>query len=133
MKTKSYILSSFFIIFISCVRNQAVYNHTDNIEELGSNYYYLGDSNESQILLNLKPENKSKFGKTIIPPEVIEYNFNNNFIIAKTLEVLDNNKNYKYWIVDKQKSKDSIKPMDSINFFKALDSLNLNIKFKKRK
>jgi hypothetical protein len=67
------------------------------------------------------------------PPEVIEYNFNNDFIIAKTLEMIDNNKNYKYWIVDKQRNKDSIEPLDSINFFKALDNLNLNIKFKKRK
>jgi hypothetical protein len=133
MKTKLYPLFSFCVVFLSCVRNQTVYNQTDNIEELGNNYYYLGDSNESQILLNLKPENKSKFGKTIIPPEVIEYNFNNDFIIAKTLEMIDNNKNYKYWIVDKQRNKDSIEPLDSINFFKALDNLNLNIKFKKRK
>ena len=133
MKTKLYILSCFFTILISCVRNQAVYNHTDNIDVLGNGYYYLGDENESQILLDDSKKLNYKSGITVIPPEVIEYNFNNNFIIAKTLEVVDNNKNYKYWIVDKQKSKDSIKPLDSINFFKALDSLNLNIKFKKRK
>lgn len=133
MKTKFYFLYFSSIIFFSCISNQPIYNHTDNIDILGEGYYYLGDSNESQILLDDNKNQTYKSGITIIPPEVIEYNFNNNFIIAKTLEVADNKKNYNYWIVDKRRKNDSFKPFDSVSFFKEINNLHLNIKLMKRK
>ncbi|WP_281228761.1 hypothetical protein [Flavobacterium aquiphilum] len=137
MKAKFYTFYILGMVTLSCVHNPtnqtAVYNHADNIEELGQNYYYLGDANESQILLNLKPEKTLKFGKTIIPPEVIEYGFDDNYIIAKTKELIDGNKTFEYWIVDKRANNDSAKAMDSISFFKKTYDLDLKIKLKKRK
>lgn len=128
MKSKLY-----FFLIIGIVNFSCIHNSTNNIEELGSNYYYLGDANESQILINLKPQSKSKFGKTIISPEVVEYNFNDNYIIAKSLEVIDNKTIDKFWIINKRKKNDSIIPMDSTKFSHQLDSLQLNIKLKNRK
>ena len=128
MKSKLYFFLVMVIVNFSCVNNS-----TDNIQELGSNYYYLGDANESQILINLKPKSKDKFGKTVISPEVVEYNFNDNYIIAKSIEVIDNKTIDKFWLIDKRKKNDSISPMDSIKFSHQLDSLKLNIKLKNRK
>ena len=69
---KSISLILVFCLCLSCSEG-TVYNHTNNIEELGDDYYFLGDGKESQILLNLKPGSKLKMGKTIVPPEVIRF------------------------------------------------------------
>lgn len=117
----------------SCVNKKNVYNHTAEIIELGNDFYYLGDGRESQILLNLKPEAKSKFGKTIIPPEVILYNHDDNFIIAQTLEKVKGKESVKYWIVEKVKKNEATAiPLDSISFYKSTDSLGIKIKLKSR-
>ena len=123
------------LIALCCCANRVnPYNHTAVIVELGKDFYYLGDGGESQILLNLKPEAKSKVGKTIIPPEVLQYNFNENFIIAQTVGKVSGKEVYKYWIVEKSKmNQDSITPLDSINFYKNLDSLQIKIKLEPRK
>lgn len=119
----------------SCVNKKNVYNHTAEIIELGDNFYYLADGRESQILLNLKPEAKSKFGKTIIPPEVIQYNYDDNFIIAQTIdrEPMNGKQFYKYWIVEKKKkNQDLIISLDSTSFYKNIDSLLIKIKLNQR-
>jgi hypothetical protein len=127
MKYKSFLVCGIIIIF-SCTRKESIYDHTAIIEQLGANYYYKGDGNESQILLNLNQENSSGFGKTIIPPEVVQYNFDSNYIIAKTLKSMDGEKSYRYWVVDKREANDSLYSIDSINFFKKIDILKLQIK-----
>lgn len=126
------LLFSLSIIFLCCNNRGDVYDNTDNIQDLGDNYYYLGDANESQILLNLKPFLKRKFGKTVIPGEVIAYNHNSQFIIAKTKNQSTDKKEVKYWILDKRIRETEPKSMDSIMFFKRIDSLNLNIDLKRR-
>ena len=69
----------------------------------------MGAARESQILLNLKPGAKSKVGETIIPPEVIRYNYDEKFIIAQTLDKVNGKEFHKYWIFDKmKKTQDSI-------------------------
>jgi hypothetical protein len=122
------------IALCCCTNRVKPYNHTAVIVELGNDFYYLGDGGESQILLNLKPEAKSKVGKTIIPPEVIRYNFNENFIIAQTVGKVSGKEAYKYWIVEKNKmNQDSITHLDSISFYKNLDILHIKIKLESRK
>lgn len=119
-----------------CYCNNEVkpYDHTAAIVELGDGYYYLGDGGESQILLNLKPDAKSKVGKTIIPAEVISYNFNEKFIIAQTVEKINTEVIYKYWIVKKNKiNQDAIIALDSTNFYRHLDSLQIEIGLEARK
>lgn len=122
------------IALCRCVNRVKPYNHTAAIVELGNDFYYLGDGGESQILLNLKPEATSKVGKTIIPPEVIQYNFNENFIIAQTIGKINSKKVYHYWIVEKNKiNQELVTPLDSISFYRNLDSLQLKIKLEPRK
>jgi hypothetical protein len=110
-----------------------LYDHTAAIVELGNDFYYLGDAGESQILLNLKPGAKSKVGKTVIPPEVILYNHDDNFIIAQTLEKVNGKEIVKYWIVEKAKKNEAAAiPLDSVSFYKNTDSLGIKIKLKPR-
>lgn len=121
------------IVLSSCANRVQPYNHTAAIVELGNDFYYLGDGGESQILLNLKPQAASKVGKTIIPSEVIQYNFNESFIIAQTVKKINSKKIYNYWIVEKSRiNQESAIPLDSINFYKKLDSLRINMKLKER-
>ncbi len=103
-----------------------MYNHENNIEELGSSYYFLGDGRESQILKNLKPTEKSRFGKTIIPAEVLRYNFDENYIIAETKEITGTK--FQYWIINKKMPSDSIYAIDSLSFYRKTDSLGLKLK-----
>jgi hypothetical protein len=118
---------SVIILFSICV--SCVYNHTGNTENLGNGYFYLGDGNESQILLGNEKKNS---GVTIVPQEVVKYNFDKNFIIAKSSSNVDNKKTELYWIIDKSE-KDSIVGLDSLSFVKKLKALNINMILKNRK
>ena len=121
------------IVMYSCNNRVNLYDHTAAIVELGNDFYYLGDAGESQILLNLKPGAKSKVGKTVIPPEVILYNHDDNFIIAQTLEKANGKEIVKYWIVEKAKKNEATAiPLDSVSFYKNTDSLVIKIKLKPR-
>jgi len=111
-----------FYLFLSC-SGEVVYNHSNNIEELGHGYYFLGDGHESQILLNLKPDAKSKIGKTIVPPEVIRYNFDDQYIIAESID----GKGYLYWLIKKGEL-DSLQSVDSLEFFTRISLLGLELK-----
>jgi hypothetical protein len=105
------------------------YNHTDNIEDLGKGYYYLGDGSESQILQSLKPNNFSS-GRTVVPAEVIEYNYNELFIIVKSVDHIK--KTELYWIVNKH-AKDSVEPLDLKAFDEKLKTIKLDLNLKPRK
>ncbi len=109
--------------------SSCVYNHTDNTENLGNKYFYLGDGSESQIMLG---DEKKNFGVTIVPQEVVEYNFNDRYIIAKSIAKTDNIEIQKFWLIDK-KSNDSIISLDSLSFHSKLEKLNIRMKLKIRK
>ncbi|MEN5057825.1 hypothetical protein [Sphingobacterium kitahiroshimense] len=113
-----------FYFFLSC-SGEVVNNHTNNIEELGDDYYFLGDGHESQILLNLKPSAKSKIGKTIVAPEVIRYNFDDQYIIAESID--GKGEGYLYWLIRKGEL-DSLHPVDSLEFFTRISLLGLELK-----
>ncbi|WP_214229632.1 hypothetical protein, partial [Pedobacter sp. B4-66] len=119
-------LQTLFCFILSCSEERTVYNHENNIEELGGNYYFLGDGRESQILKDLKSAGKSRFGKTIIPAEVLRYNFDENYIISETRGNEDGK--IKYWIINKKQFSDSIHPVDSLSFYKKIDSLGIKLK-----
>ncbi len=120
------ILQILFCFIISCSNGPTVYNHENNIEELGDNYYFLGDGRESQILKNLKPGGKLRFGKTIVPAEVLRYNFDENYIISETKG--NENGKFQYWVINKKKISDSIYPIDSLSFKRKIDSLGIKLK-----
>jgi len=106
-----------------------LYDHTDNIEELGSNYYYMGDGRESQILLS-KNEKRSG-GQTVVPEEVTHYAFNSEYIIARNIQDRIN-KEIKFWIIDKRQGAQPV-PLDSTEFYEELQKLNLDLKLQPRK
>ncbi|MBG9378419.1 hypothetical protein I5907_19435 [Panacibacter sp. DH6] len=122
-KSKNLLLLFVLICISSCL-----WNDTAITEDLGDKYFYLGAGNESQILSG---DEKKNIGITIIPQEVIEYNFDNRFIIAKSVAKRNSNNVQEFWIVDK-KSKDLI-VTDSISFMKKIESLGLKIRLKPRK
>lgn len=109
--------------------SSCLYNDTAITEDLGNQYFYLGAANESQILLG---DEKKNIGITIIPQEVVEYNFDDRFIIAKNVTKTNNIKNENFWIVDK-KNKDSTFSLDSVSFMRKVEKLGLKIKLKPRK
>ena len=116
------------LVFVVICLSSCLGNDTAITEDLGDKYFYLGAGNESQILLG---DERKNIGITIIPQEVIEYNFDNRFIIAKSVAKLNNNVQ-EFWVVDK-KSKDSIVSLDSISFMKKIEGLGLKIRLKPRK
>jgi hypothetical protein len=69
---------------------------------------------------------------TIVPQEVVEYNFDSRYIIAKSIMNIDNVTKQTFWIVDK-KDKNSPLLLDSISFTKKVEELNLKLKLKLRK
>lgn len=103
-----------------------VYNHTDNIKELGGKYYYLGDGNESQILFNLKKDGEPKVGKMIVPPTLLQYKFNDQYIIAKSK---DDPQVVVYWLIDKSTEDNEPAPMDSVVFYQVLSQKKIDLKF----
>lgn len=115
-----------------CLLDSCVYNHTDNIEDLGNGYYYVGDGSESQILHSTKPNNYS-FGITVVPQEVIAYNSNNSHIVAKSIVNEQGLQQTKYWIIDKKNNNQIITPLDSTSFSKMLKAANIHLELHKRK
>ncbi len=118
----------FFVLIVICL-SSCLWNDTAITEDLGDNYFYLGAANESQILLG---DEKKNIGITIVPQEVIAFNFDNRFIIAKSVAKINNINVHKFWVVDK-KRKDSIVSLDSISFNKKIENLGLKIRLKPRK
>ena len=108
-------------LLLSCL-----YNHTAITENLGGNYFYLGDGRESTILFG---DEKKNMGVTIVPKEVIEYNFDERYIIAKSIDVGTKDL---YWIIDKARN-DSIIPLDSMKFTSQIERLKIQLVLKQRK
>lgn len=81
----------------------------------------------STIGYNTAKEGQNRSGITMIEPKVVSYNFNDKYIIAKTVGVYD--EAIKYWIIDKELNRSSnLIGLDSIAFQKEL--LDRNIKLK---
>ncbi|WP_205504377.1 DUF3997 domain-containing protein [Rufibacter psychrotolerans] len=118
-----------FLIPLALFFQSCIFNQTDNIQELGNNYYYIGDGKESQILLGKSGQRSG--GETIVPEEVTHYDFNSEYIIARNLQ--DRYKSeIKFWIIDKKQETQPI-PLDSIEFTNKLQTLNINLYLKPRR
>lgn len=110
-----------FLLFTSCI-----YRHTDDSKDLGNNYYFLPDGKMSTIYYNLANRGEPKKGREIITPKVVNYNFNDDYIIAKTIGIYDKKKDY--WLIDKNKNKKA-SPLDSIQFYRVLSAKNITLTF----
>jgi hypothetical protein len=84
-------------------------------------------------------DNCCNSGFTVVPQTIVAYNFDKNWIIAKTDSTYHNNQNdFAYWIFKKsissnaQNMYDSIKanltgPLDSASFFRILTEKNIQM------
>lgn len=122
---KQHLIFSFFICLVmqSCYYQQ---NDDSNID-LGSGYQYIQESPES-ITKQITVDGKT-INLTIISPKVVKYSFNDDYIIAKSVNYAGQNP--RYWIIDKKKESTSPEPLDSINFMIQIKIQNINLTFDK--
>jgi len=120
MKDRFFVLIAYLFICQSCV-----FIHVDDSIDLGNGYRYTQDSPEAIIWQDSK-EYKG-VGNTVVPPQVIDYRYNENYIIAKS--VSSNGRNLKYWIIDKSKKPQNIESFDSISFFHQKQLLEISLGF----
>ncbi|KAA9345518.1 hypothetical protein [Adhaeribacter soli] len=120
-------MKKILLVAVALSLQSCLYDHTDNIEELGSNYYYMGDGRESQILLS-RNKNRSG-GQTVVPEEVTHYTFNSEYIIARNIQGRIN-KEIKFWIIDKRKGTQPV-PLDSTEFYEEIQKLNFKLETRK--
>jgi len=103
--------------------------HYNDNKDLGNEFYFVRDGKFSSIIKSEKEEYKGIEGAEVIPPLVTHYNFNDNYIIAKT----KNENKIGYWIVEKinYKIEKPLNPLDSIKFYKMLSEKDIELTFKK--
>ena len=118
----SIVVCLFFIV--SCV-----FRHVDEIEDLGNNYYFLVDGKMSTIYYNLSKDSSNRKGIEVVSPRVINYNYNDHFIIAKSLGFVDDS--IKYWIIDKNGIDEKVNPLDSLRFYNELNKKNIQLIFER--
>jgi hypothetical protein len=127
----------------------AIFFHSCNLpilfgdKELGAGYYYSEDGKLSTIIYSTKKPYKSS-GLEVIPPQVVDFEYNNLYVIVKSID--NQTKNEYYWIIDKKvrinlddcndkNSCDSllkinvIGPLDSIWFRKEIDKSEITLRF----
>lgn len=102
----------------------------DDSIDLGEKYRYIQDY--PQVIIYYKTPEYQGGGVNIVPPVVLAYDFNDNYIIAKSQVDDPYSKKVKpnqYWVIDKSKNGDTVEPMDSLTFFNRLKELNLDLDF----
>lgn len=117
-----------FLISLALFSQSCIYNQTDNIQEFGNNFYYIGDGKESQILLGRSGQRSG--GETIVPEEVTHYGFNSEYIIARNIQER-NKREVKFWIIDKKQETQPI-PLDSLEFINRIQCLNIELQLQPR-
>ena len=98
----------------------------DDSIDLGDKYRYIQDY--PQGILYHKTEKYDGIGLYAVPPNVLSYDFNDTYIIAKNKEMESEEINY--WIIDKRIDFDRIKPIDSLTFFQTLSEKKIELKLK---
>lgn len=119
----------FTLTMLSLFLTSCQFMHYDDSESLGNQFYFVKDGQFSSIVKSTDKEYKGT-GYEVIPPLVISYNSNKEYIIAKSK---DENQSVKYWILDKAKHSREIplNSLDSIQFYRMLSEKNIELKFKK--
>ncbi len=119
----------FIVVFIlSLIFSCNIAEDMDDSVDLGNKYIFIQDYPQA-IIFNTSKECKS-CGRNIVPPNVLSYEFNERYIIAKSRDFMGEDKQLKYWIIDKKKDGAQVEPLDSISFYKQLKELKIDLKFK---
>jgi len=119
-----------FCVLAVLVNQSCTFIRMDDSVDLGNNYRFIQDAPKTIIYHSTKKY--EGVGIEIIPPIVLSYNFDEQYIIAKSQDVdyttgNRNEKLIKYWIIDKKMKGKSIEPLDSIDFNRMVELLNIKV------
>lgn len=115
---KLFYITILVLLFISCD-----FKFMDDSIDLGNNYRFIQDY--PQAIIYHSTEEYKGIGINIVPPNVIEYDFNDEYIIAKSIS---NDSIINYWIINKQNNETKVKPLDSIAFYEFLNDKEILLK-----
>lgn len=100
----------------------------DDLVDLGENYYFINNGEESTIILNTAVKGRPIIGDEVIPCEVVQYSSNSQFIIALSIDRETSQK--MYWVIDKRSQEKLPVSSDSLQFNKYLDLKDIKLKLK---
>ena len=112
------------IVGLILLVNSCIFIHMDDSIDLGSNYRYIQDTPQSIIYHESSVYNG--IGIEAIPPTIINYDFNDRYIIAKSKDW--ESEIIKYWVIDKKQDYFEIEPLDSLTFFNLLLENSIELK-----
>lgn len=117
-------------IFTIILIQSCVFIRMDDSIDLGNNYRFIQDSPKTIIFH--QTEEYEGVGIEVIPPVVLNYSFNEKYIIAKTQEVnnmtgkkIENS--FHYWIIDKENKQVKINSMNLVTFENILNNKNIKL------
>ena len=111
------------IIFALVCMCSCIFIRMDDSIDLGNKYRFIQDYPQT-IIFHDSPKYEG-IGHNIVPPVVISYKFDDQYIIAKSKDMED--EQIKYWIVNKKKQGSQEEPMDSISFYNELENLKIQL------
>lgn len=125
-----------FILFINSCSSLAMFGYKD----LGSHYFIWEGDHYKYSIIWTPDDSHAKVGGALVIGDVVKYDYNKIYIIAKTTEYKTSNDSInKYWLINKSKVIDSNKknwdgiligPLDSLGLIKQmrLNKIELTLK-----
>ncbi len=114
-------------LIILILSQSCIWIRMDDSIDLGNNYRYIQDYPQT-IIYQISQEHIGS-GPEAIPPVVMEYAYNDKWIIAINKDLED--QHISYWIIDKSKDYKSIEPLDSIAYTMKIKEKNIDLKLEK--
>ncbi len=103
-----------------------IFIRMDDSIDLGDHYRYIQDY--PQTIVYYKSDEYNGNGLNAVPPIVLDYSFNDNWVIARNIDMTDGK--VRYWIIDKKKEREHTEPLDSLTFYNALKDKSIGLKLK---
>jgi hypothetical protein len=122
LKMKKLLSFIFLVALTSCT---GLYEQPENLIDLGDEYYFFKNGWESYIFLNESPPGEGKKGVTIVLPEIINYKYDNQFIVVKSRHYETNMVNYQ--IVDKSVDVGLVKSLSKKEYDIKREELNIKL------
>ena len=116
-----------FIFLVALTSCAGLFEQPENLIDLGNEYYYFKNGWESYIFLNESPPGEDKKGVTIVLPEIINYKFNNQFIVVKSRHY--ETKKINYQIVDKSVDVGLVMSLSKKEYDLKREKLNIKLNF----
>lgn len=138
-------MKNILLLFLTLLQISCGCSSWTRTVELGNNFG-LVEGDDTQIHYDRKGGEEcfySSESAVVVPAEVVAYNYNDRWIIAKS-QYHNPNKEYSFWIIDKdynfsrlgypdELKKQTIGPLDSIQFQKEILKHNIKLKLKSSK